>query len=80
MTQETKDRMKQKVPFLLAAVEKCVGTGRRPIIGIGRKSADAPLQYIVYLLKEHNGELPTIFQGYAVNYEVIGQAQASYIH
>lgn len=73
---DTNQQMKQHSPHLMAAVEKIVGTSRRPLVGIGRKNPNDPLQYIVYLRRAHNtDELPATFQGFVVSYEVAGEIQ-----
>ena len=74
---DDRENMKKYAPHLVAAVEKVVGTSRRPLVGIGYKSENGPLQYIVYLKRAHNTtELPSTFQGFAVAYEVAGEIHA----
>lgn len=76
MTDE-RTTMKQHAPHLVAAIEKIVGTSRRPLVGIGARLENGPLQYIVYLRRAHNtDELPSTFQGFAVAYEVAGEIHA----
>lgn len=76
MTDE-RDTLKQLAPHLVSALEKIVGTSRRPLVGIGYKNQGGPLQYIVYLRNDYNiKKLPSVFKGFAVSYEVAGEAQA----
>lgn len=72
-----RDLLKQQAPHLVSTLEKIVGTSRRPLVGIGYKTENGPLQYIVYLRTAHNlSELPGTFKGIPVSYEVAGEVHA----
>lgn len=76
MTDE-RDTLKQLAPHLVSAIEKIVGTSRRPLVGIGKKTEGGPLQYIVYLRNAYNvDKLPSTFEGFLVAYEVAGEIHA----
>lgn len=74
---DDRDHLKQQASHLVSTLEKIVGTSRRPLVGIGYKNENGPLQYIVYLRTAHNlSELPDTFKGIPVSYQVAGDIHA----